>query len=1117
MTADQNSRDVARKRLDTNIVVEAGAGTGKTTLLTDRLLFLLLAGGPERAGLSVTKIVALTFTEKAAGEIKMRLAERLDDLLCRLEGRPLSEKRATRTDYWLREARDEFLATDDRLRQLAEDALRELDRAPIGTIHSFCKTLIQLFPVESGVTPQFQMDTGDAFDELFRLEWARWLEKELVPGGPAEPLWREILFHVGLGDLASLARALARSSPLEESSDMLANRLAALREAVGRLPLDKPTPRRGKIVDSIQILAERLHSLERVARDPWGPLPAPDDWKEEAKKWPSEWGVYEGEAVYQEACALAKMVSPVGEAILARARKLLKPFSDHCRARYRAAGWMGFDDLLRGARDLLAHHPQVRHELKTRYGAVLVDEFQDTDPLQGEMLLFLAERLESTAATWRDVSLAPGKLFIVGDPKQSIYRFRGADIRAYEAFVSLVLAQGGTKCDLQTSFRTHGGIVEPVNRLFADLMREVPGLQPAYLPLMPRPGEPGGGGVELALVSEESSGEEDLSAESEDGGGTGGPKAPSSKQGQEAEARWIVRWIESHCGPEGSGRPWRLGDVALLFRSTAALTTYMEALKAVRIPYLVESDRAFYGTPEVLDFLNLLRVIQNPSDQISLIGLLRSPLVLVEDRHILLLAEGSALDDRRPLPAGLPADVAQRLGEFYAHVGRLRRFAQAEDLGDFAARLLRETSLLASAAVAYHGEQSVANLYKLARLARDAGLSRGETVEGFSRRLTQSVGQGVEEGENPLGEEKADAVRLLTVHKAKGLEYRVVIVPNLAAAVQSGTRRAPAYRQDWAEGRAGHRLIQKKWADLGMALLEADERRREREEAIRLFYVAATRARDHVILVGNEKAARGSFMEMLKRAARVTADGWELADGLRLPITMIPRDSGVLPLWPGKKAPGKNRLTATLTRQWKKRMDDGAASSLLPLFRSPSSRVHEPEKPLWQNETAGFSREDAAIVGRLCHAVLETWRWGESSQVFDAVARAATGLSSEMSAEVGHRVREEAASVLTTFFHSPGGRSLATETILARETPFLFAEKGTVVRGVIDLLYKRDGKLWVADYKTDRVISGQGRDRAQRYAAQGRDYREAIEKSLGEPCGFEIIFLRTGERVVLME
>jgi ATP-dependent helicase/nuclease subunit A len=1097
-TADQQSRDFARKVLDSNIVVEAGAGTGKTTLLTDRILFLLLAGGPERVGLSVTRIVALTFTEKAAGEIKLRLADRLNDLLGILNGRLLPDKKAQRTLSWLAEARSDFGATDDQLRRMAEEALRDIDRAPIGTIHSFCKTLIQLYPVEAGVNPQFQVDKGDHFESLFQTEWSRWLEKELVLGGPQEKRWCEVLPYVGLGDISSLARALVKTPSIEMDRAPLMERLAHLREKVERLAVGKPRPRRGNMLESLGRIADRLRAVEQRAAAPELPFPDPADWKELPKKWPQEWTEFEGESLYKEACALANSVSPEAESALVRVRHLLAPFVAHCQAQYRAEGWMGFDDLLRGARDLLTHHPDVRQELKARFGAVLVDEFQDTDPLQGEMILFLSEQAESRASQWKDVILAVGKLFIVGDPKQSIYRFRGADIRAYEAFVSLVVNQGGRKCDLQTSFRTHERIVEPVNRLFSDLMQEDPGLQAAYLPLLPRPGGSDGGEVELALV--------------ENGGEHGGEETVSVSSAQTAEARWIARWIVDHCGPEGAGRPWRLGDVALLFRSSSPLTTYMEALKAAKIPYLVESDRTFFGTPEVMDFLNLLRVLDNPGDNISMVGLLRSPLVMLEDRYLLDLAGVKGFE----LPGNLsswPAEIHGRLTNFYGDLARLRAASRQDPLGALAARVLKETSLLAVSAVAYHGEQSISNLHKMARLATEAG-ERGESVAGFVRRVAQQMGQGVEEGESPLGEDRTDAVRLLTVHKAKGLEFKVVFLPNLSSSVRTGQQRPPAFRQDWAEGRVGYRLIEKKWADLAMALMESDERRREKEEAIRLFYVAATRAREHVIFVGSEKAAPGSFMEMFKKSTRPAKRGWEFPDGLCLPVRRVPREGGGVSLWSTEKKSTQKYLTPKLIKAWKKRMDLGEEAQNRPLFRRPSAGAHAEERTVWSAESMGMGGESSALLGRVCHGVLESWEWG-SSDVSGSVSRAVQRLWAESPGVDWRAIEAEARGILTTFFESSVGQSLGKETLLAREVPFLFPEGDGIVRGVIDLLYRQDGRLRVADFKTDRISLGGAQQRAQRYADQGRDYCHAVSSALGESCGFEVIFLRTGERVVL--
>ena len=1093
MTADLDARARARKRLDVNIVVEAGAGTGKTTLLTDRLLFLLLAGGPEREGLSITRVVALTFTEKAAGEIKARLAERLGDLLSALDGRTLPPERHALMEAWRREARDDFGATDDRLRRVARDALRDLDRAPIGTIHSFCKTLLQLYPIEANLNPGARVDEGAGFDGVFEAEWARWLETELGSGAPGSADWDDVLPRVSLADLKSLARESAvREAPAADGA-WAVDRLSRLREAVERLPQGQTKPARGKILESLGRLADRLGALERTARDPLGPVPPDAPWTENDKKWPSEWDPA-GEAVYQEARAVANAVSPAGEALLARARRLLEPFVAVCRTRYRAEGWVGFDDLLRGARDLLIHHPEARRELKARFAVLLVDEFQDTDPLQGETLLLLAEGPEGEAGAWRDVVLAPGRLFIVGDPKQSIYRFRGADIRAYEAFVDLVLSQGGERCDLRRSFRTHAGIVEPVNRLFEDLMRESPGLQPPYRALLPRP-EGGDGAVELVLVR----------------GGTG-----DAAERRAVEARWIAGWIADHCGSPGEGRLWRWGDVALLFRSASPLTVYMEALKAARVPYLVESDRDFYRTPEVIDFLNVLRVIDDPGDRVSMLGLLRSPLVLLEDRDLMALAAAGALDFRRDPPPGLPEGARNRLRVFYDRLARLRAAARGDTLPEAAARILGETLLLPSAAAFYHGEQSVANLLKVGRLAAEAHRDRGDTLGAFARRLSEAVGRGVEEGESPLGEERVDAVRLSTIHKAKGLEYKVVLLPNLAASVQNGDRRPVALRRDWSEGKVGRRFIERQCPDAAMAFLEADEIQREEREAIRLFYVAATRAREHVVLVGQEKPARGSFLDMLKSASRPVEKGWELKDGLVIPVRAIePGDAAARPVPPRPPA-GRRKATAAHGRAWsERRAAPGAGGPAL--FATPSSRTaDDPSKNFSGERPGGPTPAEAALLGRLCHAVLERGPLAPlelTSRVDGAVRR----LRAEYPDAYWSVIAGEAEGILDGFLRGDTATLLNEGEILAREAPFVFAREGTVVRGVIDLLCRRAGRLWVVDYKTDRLSPGEEEARAAAYATQGDDYREAVRRALGEPCGFEVVFLRSGRRVPVGE
>jgi len=1119
--ADQPARDQARKNLRANLVVEAGAGTGKTTLLTDRLLFLVLAGGPEGEGLALSRVAALTFTEKAAGEIKLRLAERLHDIVDALADRPGPPALRERTQFWLHEARADFHRKDEDIRRRAEAALAELDRAAIDTFHTFASSLLRLFPLEAEAPPEFRVDPGPRFDELFRREWDRWLEEELGAGAPRAPAWRECLARVGVADFETLARALAGAPEGTPEPAAFRERLSHLAADVDGVAAGKPPPGgSSRIRESLQRIAGRLRALlaaaarsrpslsdGTAAENPEAPLPPPEDWKAESPKaWPKPWTGLPGEDIYRQAAAIANAAGPEGVALIPRVQGLLAPFLDRFRLAFETEGLLTFDDLLRRCRDLLTNHPEVRRRLKAAHDALLVDEFQDTDPLQGEILFFLSEDLHSEAGRWQDVSLAAGKLFIVGDPKQSIYRFRGADIRAYQSFVDAVLAQGGVKCDLQTNFRSHEKLVGPVNTLFADLMEASPGLQPAYVPLNPRP-ESGLAerGVELVLYP-------------------GAAKAASAPEVQRAEARWIARWIVDHCG---AGGPFRAGDVALLFRSTFALGIYLDALKSAAIPYVVESDRAFYSTPEVTDVLNLLRVLDAPEDRAALAGLLRSPLVLLEDRHLATLAEAGGLNLGSPEAGSLPAGAAARVDEFFGVIRDLRPRAAALGLGEFVHEAFLKTGMIALASAAYHGEQTASNLLKIARLAEEAGGERGMSLTGFIREVRRRVEESVQEGESPLVEERLNAVRLLTIHKAKGLEFPVVFLPNLSAHVGGGGGEKPVLRRDWRENWMGHRLREKGAADLPMAFLEWDEKQREEREAVRLLYVACTRARERLFLLGRAEGETG-FLSLIRGAARSTeGDAWELPDGLRLPVSWIDSTDSRVPTWTGK-AEEKSRIDlAPLAVLWEKRRREKVETEARPLVLAPSGL--EGAAVAGRRNGAG---KNAASVGQICHGVLEKWDYRNPALLPELTKWAARELAEEGPVDgddarrslavlatpgAAEPLMRESLEILQGFASTEAAKVLAGSEILGRELPFLFAREGAVVRGRMDLLCRRRGRLVVVDFKTDRLGPGEAASRSESYREQGNAYAEAVSRALKEPCDFEVVFLRTGERVELIK
>lgn len=1063
---DQAARDEARLDLGSNVIVEAGAGTGKTTLLIDRIVFLIL--GRDR-GLDMSRLVALTFTEKAAAEIKFRLAERLH-VLSRLvdasaPSPPDDESGAAAARRCLDDLRARFRTSPADVLSRSRDALRDIERAQIGTIHSFCAHLLRLYPLEAGLDPEFLVDADEsALDEVFELRWALWLDGELGERPPREALWRSVLARASLGDLRDLARGLLNPRvrlDRDSRGAWTSARLRSLSTRAAELGAGRPRPR-GGILSHLRRVSESLAAAAAACAEPKAGVSAPagGTWGRRPK-WPANWDD-SGRGEYEELDRVARRVRPENEELLRRAVELVRPFAAAFRDEYRRRGWTTFDGLLIGARDLLRGHRHVRRGIKRRFDAVLIDEFQDTDPVQGELLMFLAERPGDGAARWRDVKVEPGRLFVVGDPKQSIYRFRGADIAAVESFTGHLEAQGARRCALQTNFRSGAGIVDAVNVVFDSIMKRREGLQPAYRPILASPGAGESGRPQwLQVVPPESEPDRTVSAE----------------ESRAAEAAWIARWILS-----GRGR-LRLRDIAVVLRSTTSLAVYLEALKHAGIPYVVEGEKYFYETQEVSDFLNLLRAIDDPTDRVALAGLLRSPLVGLEDRRILSLSRRELLDYRKRV---------RGLERFYGLLRRLHARAGREPLDVLLRAVLRDTFLVELSAGAYHHQQTASNLMKFGRLASEA-CDRGMTLKEFIASVSRSVREFREEGESPLADEDYDAVRVLTIHKAKGLEYPAVILPNLSGGVRGGLVDA-AVRAGWGDDAGsvwGLRLRSAGIVDSAMALLEEEELRRQREEEVRVLYVAMTRPKERLLLLGNASWKGSTFSEYLDRAGSISPSA--------LPVDSVRRGLGRRrrAAW---RPPDPRRLAAAWRRR--RRLEKKGAE---PLRASPPSGGPRTSAP--SSSGSARTRAEAAFLGRLAHEVLERWDFAANRPLRGGtlgalIRRRADVLARERPGIGVKKARAECSAMLRRFLRSGDARELSRAVILGREVPFMYHYRGRIVRGVMDVVYRMGDRLIVGDYKTDR---GSG----AAHARQGSVYVRAVEAALGgRRPSFKVIRLR---------
>ena len=759
-----------------------------------------------------------------------------------------------------------------------------------------------------------------------------------------------------------------------------------------------------------------------------------------------------------------------------RAAHLLAPFAARLRREYSRRGWVSFDGLLRRARDLVRDSKRPREELKRRFAAILVDEFQDTDPLQGELLLYLSEAPGRSARSWKEVVPAPGRLFVVGDPKQSIYRFRGADIAAYEGFIERLRAGGALACDLTANFRSAPGVVRPVNDVFTRAMKAEPGAQPAYKAILAAKPERPGPCVQVAAVTDPS-GEADAA------------------MCQRTEAAWVAGRILSE-----PARP--LKDFAVLLRSSSALPAFLDAFKRAGIPYAVEIERHFYGAPEVSDLLNLLRALDDPEDRIALAGLLRSPLAALSDDGLLSLSRADALDYRKdPAPKVLPEAERRAAARLFETLRSLRARAGRSPLGELVAAALSETYLPELAARAYHGQQTVSNLLKLQRMAGEASELRGATLKDFVAEVQESARESRREGESPLADERLEAVRIMSVHKSKGLEFPVVFAANLSARPASGEKAAA--RLDWTTGRVALRVGDA--ASAAAALGDSREKRLERRESVRLLYVAMTRAKETLILLGREKPDSNSLAAHLDGA-----DAWPRA-GLERGLPALFIEAGKVPEPEAAPAvPAASEAAAEQTaKAWEARAKRLIGSDR-PRSRAATGYRHEaPKRPSPPDEAGGSVV--GAEVGQLCHLVLQGWDFAAKGDPSKACAQARALLERRAPGPRWSAAEAEATGVLVSFLASPAARDLTSAEILGREMPFAYADGQTVVRGAIDLVYRLKGRLIVADYKSERVEAKSADKIREKYAEQGRAYLNAVKRAWNEDADFRLLFLRRPE------
>ncbi len=1181
---DPEARELARTTFDRPVVVEAGAGTGKTTALVARVLTWCLADGWEVArgelgdadpdviaARVLDGVVAITFTEAAAAEMADRI------------GRGLAALSAGGDVIGLPKA---SLGLEDGLLAVRCRAMLEsIDRLVVSTIHAFCRRILASAPLDAGLHPDFGVDADgsvladvvyDVVEELFTTAF-----------GSDSPLRTQLLILAGQGiGPEQLAEALTRLVGLALPASALrddplgAERVSAL---LGRADAEL-----GDLLDLVSAplfgvqlhvpltveLESALRRLRQVVQEA-GPTTRglarlaeqverlfPDNVLGRLRDWAK--GKFNG-AEKRLFAKVAGEVRPAAARVhrqvrhlmklrperLDAARQVLGPALEAVEQAMHARGAMTFGALLRDARDLLARREAVRGRLQRGMKQLLVDEFQDTDPVQCDIVRLLA--LDGPAGA------RPG-LFVVGDPKQSIYGWRSADLVAYSDFLELVEEAGGELVSLTVNRRSKTPILDEVDRLLAPVMIEDRGYQPAFASLEPgRDDADAGAAGPWAAVEHWISWRWDAAEDVPD-------RKPRAHQAARIEARAIAADVARL---ERGGVA--LSRVALLLRSTGELDVYLTAFRELGLPYVVERDRSYFRRREIIDAAALVRCVLEPADHLALLTTLRSTLVGVPDAALIPLwreglprlatelhgATDEALAPIREIAARV-ADEVTRLPDVpgiervagwehalvatLAHVAHLREAWFELPSDAWVERLRSVLPLEITEASRYLGSYRLANLDRFFRRLTDALRDGGGNPQTVLRLLRTSVEQGREAEEARPGDAAERAVRVMTIHKSKGLDFEHVYVGQVHKQRPWGERTPANLGEATRARRVGDPWEYELFAARtpGFDAVVQHEERVEQAERVRLLYVATTRAKERVVVCGRwmespwpvpPQYAR-SMAELLasRRDPHPNLSQAMIDLRARGETALDGDEPGVRWVFPGlvhdvpderprqvdpDRLPDLARIRADRLALRDSRSDSRRRMGR-PASAAASEAAHRAledrlEAPLAHDGPSGERGGNlGTAVGTAVHRALEHWdgRADPEAERARLTAKLRDWLTVEVSEDRLDVAVRRGAALLEGFAGGAVGarfRALAGH-LVARELPLL-APPGTddddapvgYVAGAIDLVYRDpdDGTIVVVDYKTDRVDDDAAlRSRADAYALQAEVYAAAVRDAL---------------------
>ncbi len=1113
---------------DKNLIVVAGAGSGKTRVLVERYLKLL----EQNPAWPLNALVAITFTRKAAQEMRDRVRQALEDRL--------------------------GMAATEAEQRVWADRLANMDSARIDTIHGLCATILRANAAEAGLDPDFavldEVEAAILLDTVIEDVLQQFVELD----DPTIALFTDHDRRSVQAVLRTFAQQPLTPMPTDLFDRWQADWEAHAAEHIERLRTnadfeqalhwEPPVkwPNDDKLFPMWQLCwdsSDQLFTAEpveclRLLRELNGAIKVNVG---SQKNWGGKEALAEAKdclrTIREVAGNTAVLIGDLPGALEAKAADMLPLWQrliERVQVAYADAklrdSHLDFDDLETYTQQLLNEHDAVRQRYRQgEFRHLLVDEFQDTNAAQWDIVQALAD-LER-----------PGSLFVVGDQKQSIYAFRGADVSVFGAVRQRLIDLGGAaaKVALARSFRTHQPLVNGFNAIFERILRrEADSAIGEYEIDLGEPmdafrQEPPNQDPSLKLLLVNTTTAKDESR-------------ITTEEARRWEAYEIARYLHAQVEAEtpvydrdlNGTRPLRYDDVALLFQSTSQITVYEDVFKAQDLPFVTIAGRGYYNRQEVWDLLNLLRALYNPADNLSLASVLRSPLFGLSDDALLALrlvrddaGQRLLLWDALNFPEVVPEDEQTLVAFACSCLNDLAMLAGRVTISELLREALKRTGYLAVLTGLPDGARRRGNVEKLLAKAASSGKI---TLGAFEQYLSDLSAREVREGEALL--DVTGSVTLMTVHASKGLEYPLVVL------VDSGWTRGnfggPVVMAD-NEGRLCCKVYDPE-ADQMLATFSyrrADHLRQLRKEAERkrLLYVAATRAQDCLLVSGQITQDRGGAW---------STSGWLdwLLDALDLKDNLstseeIKRDWGVVGVQLAEAMPSRDAFMVGEARRataWDNLsagqmltasaqqppllqpvpVDQTAIARHLSVTQIADLGAHEFDsfygerfrRDILHDAPAQVGSVDLRpgrnrIIGEIVHEVLRWWRPGTAASDLDALLESYAWEQGIINARERDEVIKEAHREIETFFDSKVYRWIASAVHIYRELPFIWDTGNRIVHGVIDILLQHPNGNWaIVDYKTSYLPKNATQvaadHHARRFHMQVGAYAAAVEAQL---------------------